>query len=161
RKLLPRDDDALHFPRPLVDARDARVPQIALDRELAHVAVAPVDLDRRVAHAAGLLARPYLGDRRLARERQPLPLAPRRPPPRRGARGGNGGEKNRERWVLGGGRAELGALVRVSHRRGERGLGDPGRLRGDADAAAVGRGHGDLEPPPPAGEPVLLRNLEV
>src|SRR5262249_35649990 len=104
RKLLPRDDDALHFARPLVDARDARVPQIALDRELAHVAVAPVDLDRRVAHAAGLLARPYLGDRRLARERQPLLLAPRRPQhqrPRRRALDGHVGEHHLDRLVLG------------------------------------------------------------
>ena len=43
------------------------------------------------------------------------------------------------------GLAELDALLGIAQRVLKRALGDAQRLRGDADASAVQRGHGDLE----------------
>src|SRR5262245_22799887 len=139
-QLLPCDHDALHLAGPLVDPGDAGVAQVTLHRKLANVSVPPVDLDRLVAHAAGLFARPQLGDRRLARKRQAGLLAPggaqhQRPP--RLAGDGHVGEHHLDRLVLGEGDVELHALASITHRRGESGLGDPDRLRRDADPPPV------------------------
>ena len=47
-----RDDHALHLAGPFADLADLRVAQVALDVELAHVAVAAVDLERRCCRPA-------------------------------------------------------------------------------------------------------------
>ena len=56
-----RDDHALNFARPLADLAELRVAQVALDVELARVAVAAVDLERRVlqARVAASLAKSF------------------------------------------------------------------------------------------------------
>ena len=64
-----RDHDALDLARALVDPRDAHVAQRALDREIAHVAVAAVDLQRDVADLPRVLGREQLRHRGLLRER--------------------------------------------------------------------------------------------
>ena len=46
---------------------------------------------------------------------------------------------------LGDAPAELDALLGIAQRVLKRALGDAQRLRGDADASAVQRGHGNLE----------------
>src|SRR6185436_3838407 len=68
------DDGSLNLARPLVDAGHANVPRVPLDGEVAHVAVAPVDLERAVADAIRRLGREDLGHGGLARERLTLEL---------------------------------------------------------------------------------------
>src|SRR5215470_13540985 len=147
-ELLARDDDALDLARSLVDARDARVAHQALDGHLAGVAVAAVDLKRRVANLARALRRVELGDRRLAREGAALLLEPggaQDEEPRRVELCLHVGEHDLDRLVLGERDVELDALPGVGPGRFERRGRDAAGLRPDADASAVERGHRDLE----------------
>src|SRR5688500_15759060 len=71
------EDDALDLARTLEDAGHADVAEVALDRELARVAVAAEDLHGPVAGRVGPLARHQLGHRRLGGEALALLLEPR------------------------------------------------------------------------------------
>ena len=59
------------------------------------------------------------------------------------------------------GLAELDALLGIAQRVLKRALGDAQRLRGDADASAVQRGHGNLEALALLAQQVFLGNLHV
>ena len=59
------------------------------------------------------------------------------------------------------GLAELDALLGIAQRLLKRALGDAQGLRGDADASAVQRGHGDLEALALLAQQVFLGDLHV
>ena len=63
--------------------------------------------------------------------------------------------------LLADGTAELDALLGILYRRFKGTLSDAQRLRGDADAAAVQGGHGDLKALALLSQQVLLRNLDI
>src|SRR5450631_325712 len=77
---LARDHHLLDLVGPLADLGELGVTQVALDVELARVAVAAVDLDGRVAGAHRGAGGVVLGDRRLRGGAPPLVLQPGRPP---------------------------------------------------------------------------------
>src|SRR6185312_15027415 len=111
-----RDDEALDLARALVDARDADVARVALDRILARVAVAAVHLDGGVAGAPRRLRRVQLRHRRLARERLAVLLEPRRAHRQQARRlelGGGVGEAELDRLKVGERPAELHARLDV------------------------------------------------
>src|SRR5436190_6737920 len=58
---VARDDEPLDLARPLVDLRDARVAVVSLDRIVAKVAIAAMDLDRLGTHPLGELRGVELG----------------------------------------------------------------------------------------------------
>src|SRR2546426_595477 len=66
---ISSDHDPLDLARTLVDPRHPDVAERALDREVADVAVAAVDLQRDVADLPRVLGREQLGHRGLLRER--------------------------------------------------------------------------------------------
>src|SRR5690606_8199143 len=161
---LPRDDDALDLARPLVDARDPDVAARPLDREIARVAVAAVDLQREVADDAGALGGQELAHGRLAAEREPPVLAPRGPQHHEARRlqpGGAVGQHVADRLVLRDRHAEGDPLLRVGQRRLERHARDAERLRRDADAAAVERRHRQLEAAAELAEQRVVADLDV
>src|SRR5215813_851783 len=65
---LPRDDRALDLAGSLADLAELRVSKVALDRELAGISVAAVDLNRLVARAHRGFGGEELGHRRLLTE---------------------------------------------------------------------------------------------
>src|SRR5918911_4558162 len=73
-----RDHHSLHLVRALADLQDLLVTVEARDRELLHVAVAAVDLERPVRDAVRELAGVELRHRRLLGERAARVLEPRR-----------------------------------------------------------------------------------
>src|SRR3954468_11235324 len=72
---MSRDDGALNLAGAFVDACNPRVANMALDGELAHVAVCSVDLQRTVAYAVRGLRREELGHSCFAAERVPITFA--------------------------------------------------------------------------------------
>src|SRR5437879_577379 len=75
---LPRDHHLLDLGRAFVDLGDARVPPIALDVELAQVAVATVNLNGQMRATGGGLRGVPLGDRRFLGVRAAGVAQPRR-----------------------------------------------------------------------------------
>src|SRR5690606_3909996 len=141
---LAVDDHALDLARALVDLRDARVPEVALDGEVLRVTVTAQDLHGVVRDRRGGLGGEQLRHRRLPRHAVAAVLQPRRPQ-RQQPRGvdarGHVGELEADALELVDRAPEGLALVRVAARGLERGAGDADRLRRDPDAAAVERRH--------------------
>src|SRR5687767_8153895 len=136
------DDEPLDLARALVDLGDLGVAVVALGGELLRVAVAAEDLDR----LAGLAARDGAGEQlrlgALDGVRVAGLLQARGAPGQRA--GGldlrlHVGELLLDRAEPADRAAERVALLGVAARRVQRGLGDPDRLGGDPDPAAVER----------------------
>src|SRR5690606_32159196 len=75
---LPVYDHPLDLAGALVDLGDARVPEVALHREVLGVTVTAEDLHRVVRHRRGRLRGEQLGHRRLARHAEAAVLQPGR-----------------------------------------------------------------------------------
>ncbi len=143
------DHHALDLVGALEDLHDLGLAHVALDREVAGVAVAAEHLHGVGGDLHGVVGGDQLGDRRLGRERQPLVLEPRRREVRRPRgldRGGHVGQHEREALVLDDRLAEGLALAGVGDGVVERALGEPGGDGGDAEPAGVEPGQRDLEP---------------
>ena len=161
---VSRDHDALDLGRAFVQRGDARVAVQALDLVFAAEAVAAEDLHRLVGAEVRGLAREQLGHRALGAGGLTLG-AQRRGLPHHQARrldpAAHVGDLELDRLEVGDGLAERDALVGVADREIQRALRDAERLRRDADAAAVERGHGDGEALALFVEHVLRRDLKA
>src|SRR5436305_14645532 len=158
------DHHLLDLAGALVDLGDAGVAEVALDVVLLGVAVAAVDLQRLVGDPLGHLGGEQLGLGGFEGVALLVLLGPRRLPGEQ-AGGVELGRHVREveldRLEVGEMGAELLALLRVGQRLLEGPLGDADRLGGDADAAAVEGGHGDLEAVSLLAETVAGRDAQV
>mmetsp|Transcript_14879 Transcript_14879/g.50071 ORF Transcript_14879/g.50071 Transcript_14879/m.50071 type:complete len:283 (+) Transcript_14879:167-1015(+) len=145
---LARDDEALDLGGALVDLGDSRVAVVALGRHLGHVPHATKHLDARVRVRSRRLGSGQLGHGRLLCVRRLSVLEvsrAMREQHRRLVPDGHVGEQELDRLVLGDGRVERLARLRVMRRRLERRARDAERLRRDANPPTVERRHGDLE----------------
>src|SRR3989454_1043341 len=154
---LARDDQLLDLRRALVDLRDLRVAEVALDLGLADEAEAAVDLHGVGGDLHRRLGREELGHRRFLRVRLAGVLEAgrlQRHEPRAVDRGRHVGQHPADHLVLADRHAERLALARVPDRPLVGAGRDADRLRGDADAPAVEGGQRDVKAPALLADPV-------
>src|SRR5690606_31067422 len=140
------NDELLDVACAFVNCTYAYVAAVTLDGEILQVAVAAERLQCPRAHPLRHLACLELGDRGLPRARQARLEQPRGMQvelPRDGHLRGHLREPERHRLQFEDRLAVGAALLRIAHRRVERGLGDADRLRRDRDASVGEAGHRD------------------
>ncbi len=151
----PADDHPLDLVGALEDLHHLGLAHVALDREVAGVAVAAEHLHRVGGDLHGVVGGHHLGDRRLRAERQALVLEPGRGEVRRPGRPdrrGHVGEQEGEALVVDDLLAERLPRLGVGDGVVEGSLGQPGRDGGDAEPSRVQAGEGDLEAVPLGAE---------
>ena len=143
------DDQPHHLVGAFQDLMHAHVAQHALDRMVAQIAVAAVQLQAAVDHVEAGIGREPLGHggepRAPGSRRSTATAARSQHQPRRLELGGVVGDAEAQRLEIGEPRAELLALPHVVDGAVEAELRAADRAGGDIEAPAVEPGHGDLE----------------